>query len=148
MDGIKGSVEKIILISLYGTHIDVLERGIVLYKKITKDNFGRFVNDLDLQNFIEHYKDKGPAAQFSIERLLTVGHFFDEDSIWAKENGKYCTEKVKNYFLNLLYLSEIFQTLSMDLRGHQFKSMQHNAFFEKQAEIVAKYESVCFGKYI
>ena len=86
-------------------------------------------------------------AQGAIEKGLTNGHLFDGNSIWEYENGKYCTETIKKYFVELLYLSEIFRTLSLDLRGSHIPKFTHREFFKKQDEIVKKYEQICLCKY-
>jgi hypothetical protein len=68
--------------------------------------------------------------------------------IWEYLNGKYCQDSIKDYFMNLLELTEVFRGISMDLRGIKITKMEHKSYYEAQEQIIQVYKRVCFGKFL
>ena len=140
-------LDQVVVIQQYGEHLDKLTYGLEeKFKRVKVDEYGRFIEDANLKDFIDYYIDEANFAIFILVMRLKRNDPLDRETLWEKDEGKYCKDSMKDYIVQLLYLSKTLVGLAKDLKGIPFTKRDVLVFINELEEITAIYQEVCYRK--
>ena len=131
--------------------VSKLEYAIDEFNTFQKDPItgGLISSDPSYEKFLAFWFDDGGFYISQVKKMVGAikGGFLTGDIIWESEDGAFCQEAVREYFIRILYLAEIIRDIYRYVRGYRPTPDEHYKFITDKRKIRQVFKDKCYSKY-
>ena len=139
------------LLLKYHEPVSKLEYAIEVFNTFQKDPItGGLKSGIpSYEQFLEFWSYDGGFYISLVKKMVGAikGGFLTGDTIWEVQDGSFCQEAVREYFIRLLYLAEIIRDIYRYVRAHKPTPNEHYKFITDKKKITQAFKDKCYSKY-